>query len=281
MQVITKEIEEGNIEYKRFFFNLSKSKINHLSAQMNWRINEGNGMCHYYLGICDDGFICTDFTQDKMDYSLDMLKIMIDNCNSYIDTIKLNRYNEYIWLNITIIRKIEFINEYRVLVLNPNVIDILKKSIADYKKGKGIYYNYIIYNNEKILFFECKKSNIDKVKKLVDFNLIINNNNYNNINYNNINDLIEYILNNMNGNNNNNYNYYNDNNYYHINIIKQNYIVSLGLVFFCFLKYGTIHKNKEIILNNIKYNILSIHNNMIDCNEITGPATISIRVSEL
>ena len=66
MQVLPSEIEEGNIEYKRCFYNLSESKINHLAAQMNWRINEGNGICHYYLGICDDGKIFENFTNRNL-----------------------------------------------------------------------------------------------------------------------------------------------------------------------------------------------------------------------
>ena len=47
MQVAPAEIEDGCIEYKRNFININSSKLNHLTAQMNWRINEGNGICNY------------------------------------------------------------------------------------------------------------------------------------------------------------------------------------------------------------------------------------------
>ena len=58
------------------------------------------------------------------------------------------------------------------------------------------------------------------------------------------------------------------------NIIKKTYIQYVGEILFIFLKNGTIKKGM-IINNRI---ILSIHNNMIDCNEINAPATISIRI---
>ena len=77
---------------------------------MNWRINEGYGLCHYYLGICDDGTVYTDFNQEKMDYTLDVLNKMIDGCNSYIENIKINRPTyDLFWLDITIKRKPEYI----------------------------------------------------------------------------------------------------------------------------------------------------------------------------
>ncbi len=103
MNRLPKEIEEGNIEYKRFLRNVDQTKLNHLTAQMNWRLNEGCGNCHYYLGICDDGSICKDFSQ-YMDYTLDIIKVMIDNCKSYIDYIKINKIDNYIWIDVHIIK---------------------------------------------------------------------------------------------------------------------------------------------------------------------------------
>jgi len=62
------------------------------------------------------------------------------------------------------------------------------------------------------------------------------------------------------------------------NVINKIYIPSVGTILFGFLKQGIIKVGNEINVNEEKYNILSIHNNMIDCNEAYGPATISIRV---
>ncbi len=272
MQVAPSEIEEGNIEYKRYFFNLSDSKINHLSAQMNWRINEGNGICHYYLGICDDGTIYTNFSQENIDYSLDMLKIMVNNCNSYIDNIKINRIYNLLWLDVTIKKNYQYINEYRILYIN-HISNNLSNIIPNYKKGKDLFYNSIIFNNEKYLFFEkdnITKNYITKIKKLIDFNLIITEPINNNIN--NIDELMNYVNDNMTGNIINNINH---NNNLEFNIIKKTNIPFVGEILFGFLKNGSIEVGMKI--NN--HVILSIHNNMIDCNKIYAPATISIRLN--
>jgi hypothetical protein len=58
------------------------------------------------------------------------------------------------------------------------------------------------------------------------------------------------------------------------NIIKKTNISFIGEILFGFLKHGTLKIGMKIN-NQI---ILSIHNNMIDCNEISAPATISIRL---
>ncbi len=277
MQVGPEEIEEGNIEYKRYLHNLTDSKLNHLAAQMNWRINEGNGVCHYYLGVCDDGTIYKDFTQERMEYTLDMIKIMVDECNSYIENIIINRYEECIWLDVIIKRKKEYLREYRILVLTDIIKPIFNKLGLEYNYNNFCYYNTYIHNNDKYLFFEVSKKKTNKCKTkrvctehklltLVDFNLIINEH------FSDIESLLEYIDNNMISNKES------LDNSIIFNIINKIYIPSIGTVFCGFLKQGIIKKGDSIILNGNKYNILSIHNNMIDCNQAYGPSTISIRV---
>jgi GTPase len=268
MQVGPEEIEEGNVEYKRYLYNLSISKTNHLAAQMNWRINEGNGVCYYYLGVCDNGVIFEDFTQERMDYTLDMIKIMVDMCNSYIENIIINRHKEFIWLNVIIKRKKEYLREYRILVLTDIIKNIFNLSGLEYKSNKSVYYNTYIHNNDKYLFFEVNKYKKNRLLKSVDFNLIINEH----LSCNNIISLLEYIENNMTSNKE-----YTDNSIV-FNIINKMYVPSIGIIIFGFLKKGHIKVGDDVIIKENKYNILSIHNNMIDCNDANGPATISIRV---
>ena len=55
--MLSPEIEEGNIEYKRYLINLSKKRFEELLSQMKWRISEGNGIAFYYIGVNDDGTI--------------------------------------------------------------------------------------------------------------------------------------------------------------------------------------------------------------------------------
>jgi hypothetical protein len=271
MQVAPAEIEDGNIEYKRHFININQSKLNHLTAQMNWRINEGNGICYYYLGVCDNGLLYEHFSQDEIDYSLDILKMMIEGCNSYIDNIIINRVKEYVWLNIVIKRNHAYLTEYRIFCNGINI----NKLLMDYNKftikSKDIYYNTVIYNNEKYLFFDCNKKYRNTIEKIIDFNLILNNK-FNN--YTDFNDFMKHVETNMNGNN-----HLNDNNNVIFNIIKYNYINSIGHIIFGYLKQGTIQIGMNLEYRNQKVQILSIHNNYIDCTEAIAPATISIRIS--
>ncbi len=269
MQIAPVEIEEGNIEYKRHFINVNNTRLNHLTAQMNWRINEGNGICYYYLGICDNGCLYENFSQEEIDYSLDIIKLMAEGCNSYIDNIIINRVNNHIWLNITIRRKYEFTTEYRILVDEPsNINKLLINNLTI--KSKDIYFNTIFYNNERYLFFECSKSFRSTIENIIDFNLIINKN------FHNLDNLMNYVEQHISGNNisetNNNYDIV-------FNIIKTNYIQSIGYILFGFLKHGTIINGMELLYKNQKVKILSIHNNYIDCNESTAPATISLRIN--
>jgi GTPase len=291
MKIAPQETEEGNIEYKRFFINITNTKLNHLTAQMNWRINEGYGICHYYLGICDDGTVYTDFNQEKIDYTLDVLNKMIDGCNSYIENIKINRPTyDLFWLDITIKRKPEYITEYRILLITKSQF-FLSNIIPDYKVSKSVYFNTIIHNNEKYLFFECK--NINKIINKINFNLIlysdpdnlyeINNINIPTINIdnyeiNNLDNLMNLVEHNLLGND----DLIQDNNI-HFNIIKYHYNNSIGHIVSGFLKKGIIKSGMDLYLKNDKniynINIISIHNNMKDCNEIIAPSTISLRIS--
>jgi len=265
MQVAPAEIEEGCVEYKRNFMNINDSKLNHLTAQMNWRINEGNGICYYYLGVCDNGFVYDKFTQEQLDYSLDILKMMVEGCNSYIDTIIINRINDNIWLNITIKRHYAFISEYRILIESSSNVNKLFTN-----KKQDIYFNSIIHNNERYLFFKCNKKIRTYIENIIDFNLIINKN------FNDLNNLMNYVENNMHGNIINNI--INDNNDVIFNIIKCNYIESIGFILFGYLKQGTIKNGMELKYKNDNIKILSIHNNYIECNEAAAPSTISLKI---
>lgn len=276
MIVAPTEIEEGNIEYKRNFINVTNTRLNQLTAQMNWRINEGNGICYYYLGVCDNGTLYESFSQEEIDYSLDIIKMMADGCNAYIENIIINRINinriniinitSFIWLNITIRRKSEYMNEYRI-ECNMNIKKLIKEAGYEYKKSGDIYFNTIIHNNEKYLFFESKKK-INKPKEnIIDFNLSINND------FNSFSNLMDYVEKNITGNN-----ICSDEIIF--NIIKTNYIESVGYIISGFLKSGKIRKGTLLMSNkyNLTCQIISIHNNQIDCNSMIAPATISINI---
>eukprot|EP01083_Nonionella_stella_P298087 1012045_1 len=52
---IGQENDYGNIEYKWRLLNVSAERLDHLTTQMNFRLNEGLGECFYHIGVEDDG----------------------------------------------------------------------------------------------------------------------------------------------------------------------------------------------------------------------------------
>lgn len=51
---LPEEDDEGNIEYKREILDFEK-RSHKYSSQMIYRLNEGNGIAYYYLGVYDNG----------------------------------------------------------------------------------------------------------------------------------------------------------------------------------------------------------------------------------
>jgi len=49
------EVEEGNIEYKRYIADLTEQRLEEYISQMIWRVREGSGEAHYYLGVENNG----------------------------------------------------------------------------------------------------------------------------------------------------------------------------------------------------------------------------------
>lgn len=115
---LSKEIEEGNIEYKRYLINLDKDRLNQLVTQMNWRLNEGNNVAIYYLGVDDDGSPYNMTSMEKEESIDNINKIVSMNSSEIImmETIYTNS------LKITIKRKSTFSlknSEIRIVLLGP------------------------------------------------------------------------------------------------------------------------------------------------------------------
>lgn len=73
------EVEEGNNEYKLKLTSLSDETFRHRVTQLNWRLNEGNGVAVYHLGIMDNGFP-KGLTEADLEESLGNLRRMGDAC---------------------------------------------------------------------------------------------------------------------------------------------------------------------------------------------------------
>jgi len=54
---IEAEWNYGNTEYKLKFDNPTLNRIDHLTTQMIWRLNEGFGHAIYRIGVEDNGVV--------------------------------------------------------------------------------------------------------------------------------------------------------------------------------------------------------------------------------
>jgi GTPase len=110
------EVEEGNIEYKRYLINLEPSRIEQLTTQMLWRLSEGDGEAIYYLGIEDDGKPYK-MTDDMKRESFKNLNQMIEKSNAEITKIDTIKNDDIVYFKITINKKEIILPEIRVILL--------------------------------------------------------------------------------------------------------------------------------------------------------------------
>ena len=306
--MLSKEVEYGNIEYKRYILKSSLERLQSLITQMNWRLNEGNGCCFYYIGVNDDGSIY-GINDDEYDQTINMLKIMSEDCNAIIKYISYNTFYKV---------RIEKINnniEYRILLIGNSGVG-KTTFLANLIKGK-LNKNYIVnhkheYNNKtssinyynlhnKYLFFDSPgdekyQKTLNKIINNIDFNLIINFSNdfyYLNeikkINNNivDINDIYDYNLNTIIDKNkfiNNITNYLQQikNKTSKFNIIQSYYNNDIGYILCGFLTNGKMNVDDTYYLqtknNKYKIKVNSIYKLNKNINNITGPATFSINI---
>jgi GTPase SAR1 family protein len=129
------EIEEKNIEYKRKLSPdiIDTHRIHTLITQMKWRINEGEGIAFYYLGVNDNGSIY-EFIENEEYETLDTFKLLAMKGN--IDIISIEKeyiLNKY-YFKVTIKNKCIIKNEIRILILGPKNV------------GKTTFLSSLIYN---------------------------------------------------------------------------------------------------------------------------------------
>lgn len=278
----------GNIEYKRYFKNINTKRFYELTTQMNFRLNEGNDICYYNIGVNDDGTIYGKLKNKEVSYSIKLLNKMAKECNAIITDVKsINNY-----FNITIKRKYmtNKLNEYNILFIG-DTNTFKTTTIARIVKGKedknyivnhkheiesgltsSMNYYSIEENNNKFLIFDSPGN--DKYNKTllkmvhsIDYDLVIffSNNEWKYYNYysdyffqNNV----KYIHNSTNMNKDdflrivsNNINFkekqiFQDKDNVHFNVCNTFYNNELGLLLSGYLKYGKIKVNTEYYYNN-------------------------------
>ena len=187
------EVEWGNIEYKRFFKDMNKRKLFSLTAQMNWRLEEGDGICYYYIGVNDDGSI-HNISETEFNFSLKILKKMALECNSKISDVKfMDGYNIVTIKKFWVIQKLK---EYRILLVgDTNTFKTTflarlvkgknnKKYIVNHKheieSGDTSSMNYYTLqdNENKYLLFDSPGNEkylktLQKMIENIDYNMVI------------------------------------------------------------------------------------------------------------
>jgi GTPase len=120
---IPREIEMGNIEYKRRLDLKDKHKLKKMVSQMLWRLNEGkiiNGKCEasYYLGINDDGSF-GHIDEQALTESIEILKNVAIKGQADITNIDIIIYEDSYIAELSIQKKVDgnFINEIRTCLL--------------------------------------------------------------------------------------------------------------------------------------------------------------------
>lgn len=88
---LDKEVDYGNIEYKRELINLDEEKLNRRATQMKYRVYEGSGEAFYLIGVSDDGTIL-GLNETEYCESITNLEIISKKIDCYI--IKVSEYNK-------------------------------------------------------------------------------------------------------------------------------------------------------------------------------------------
>ena len=114
--MLAPEDDYGNIEYKLQILPYSKHRFHQLSTQLKWRLNEGNGIAEYYLGVYDDGKI-GNIAKDILKKSIYNIKRICNVINASIRNVETVCTDDGSWYKILIRDNIEKSKEHRILFL--------------------------------------------------------------------------------------------------------------------------------------------------------------------
>lgn len=193
------EVEEGNIEYKRFILNLSPHRFEQLTSQMKWRLSEGEGEAIYYIGVEDDGSIY-GLNIDQFKDSIVNIKKLAKNCNAKMNNVKKLRYEAKYYYKIIIKSdKIKKYDEKRILLLgesgigkttflaylinnklNKNSRMFILNHKHEIESGKTSSFNYkhLIFKNTKYVFLDTPgdklyNKTLNRILLSIDIDLIL------------------------------------------------------------------------------------------------------------
>jgi hypothetical protein len=80
-KLYNEELDYGNTEYKLKLINVDKYKLQKRITQMKFRLHEGNGECHYLIGVEDNGNPI-GINESEMKESIETIEKMVKNCKN-------------------------------------------------------------------------------------------------------------------------------------------------------------------------------------------------------
>lgn len=83
---LTREVEEGGVEYKLHLCTPSPDRLTGLITQMMWRLREGAGAAVYHLGVADDG-VQVGLDARDLKASLDTVEVMAEAASARVTAV--------------------------------------------------------------------------------------------------------------------------------------------------------------------------------------------------
>jgi len=142
-EILEKEKDYGNIEYKKLLTNLDNDTINKRITQMKYRLYEGMGEAFYFIGVSDDGSII-GITEDEYKETVTNLELIANKNNSSVIKITESTKNNK-WAGEFLIRENDA-NDYIDIKIGvagnvdsgkSTTIGTLTKGILDDGRGKA------------------------------------------------------------------------------------------------------------------------------------------------
>jgi hypothetical protein len=93
-KLYNEELDYGNTEYKLKLINVDRNKLQKRITQMKFRLHEGNGECHYLIGVEDNGNPI-GINEVEMKESIETIKRMVNSC----EDVKINNIEYLIGQN--------------------------------------------------------------------------------------------------------------------------------------------------------------------------------------
>jgi len=134
------EVENGNIEYKRKLSS-EPSRLKTLITQLISRLDEGNGLAIYYIGLDDDGSYY-GITTMEFSISCSVLKMMCDKTDSHIIENKIITFKNKTIYKVTIIINNVIRDEQRILIMGMNNDKFVSQLLYDNENCVNRIYNY-------------------------------------------------------------------------------------------------------------------------------------------